>query len=240
MDSPLSISRYRPAATEDASAPSTPTQGDTLAGTSRLVRASSAPAELLGLKPMRPPVESDGNVPDLPDVLWADIASRVDTKTLHRMRAVSKSLKRGAEANAKQLTVTTRDGLKALKHPDAYAALEKLTLDGDFCDDDLKGLPASLKELDLSGCRAQITSEGIAHLSRLPLVRLNVSHNRIDADGARSLAAMRTLTDLDISHNDIRTEGAQALAGSATLTSLKVGNNRIGDGGRRHWPTTPG
>ncbi|WP_407058887.1 hypothetical protein ACJBUE_14080 [Ralstonia syzygii subsp. celebesensis] len=89
------------------------------------------------------------------------VARYVDTRTFHRMRAVSKPLRRALESDVKQLTVTTLDGLKALKHPGAYAALERLVLAGDFTDRDLEGLPVSLKELNLCGCHARITSRGL-------------------------------------------------------------------------------
>ncbi|WP_052312469.1 F-box protein [Ralstonia solanacearum] len=195
MGNQFSISRNRPATVGEAHASSAEAKpAPDAASPSRQVRTATAPSILEGLKKLRLPFNFGARVPPLPEKTWAKIARRVDTKTLHRMRAVSKTLKAAAETEIRQLTVNTVEALQAAKR---YAALEKLTMDGYFGDEDLEGLPTSLRELDLSstGC---VTSKGLAHLSKLPLVRLTVSGNRIDAEGARALAASTTLTKLTI------------------------------------------
>ena len=57
------------------------------------------------------------------------------------------------------------------------------------------------------------------------LQKLDLSENRIGAEGARALAAsenLRGLKELDLSDNDIGDEGARALAASESLRSVSV------------------
>ncbi|CAN7331832.1 hypothetical protein LJR230_001718 [Trinickia sp. LjRoot230] len=109
----------------------------------------------------------------------------------------------------RQATVASRHELNAVKNLGDDAGLRKLTVEGDFTDDDLRGLPHSLQELDLSKARG-ITDLGLVHLSRLPLASLTIG------DG-----------------NETGDVGAGVLAGHPTLTSLYVGNSVMSDAGKR-------
>lgn len=59
------------------------------------------------------------------------------------------------------------------------------------------------------------------------IVSLRVCYNRIDAFGAKLLAANQTLKDLNISGNPIHDEGASHLSENETLETLVAGNCRI-------------
>ncbi len=212
-------------------APSADTQpGPPAPGPARPARSAAGSSLLQGLaqllslcqpRPARP-------LPQLPPDIFREIARRSDPLTVQRLRVASKPVKAAIEADMRELVIKDRAGLAGVLRAGNYPALEKLTLAGTFTDDDLRGLPASLKALDLSRCRGPITAAGIAHLSRLPLVRLNVRNKRIGAEGARLLANHPTLTSLNVSNGRIGPEGAQALAANTRLTTLNVSGNRIG------------
>lgn len=201
------------------------------------LRARTASGPLQGLErrgevAAAPPIA----VSALPQELWIEIASRTSPQARQTMRAVSKTLKAAAEAAAVtqppvKLTVRSSDELRALRDTEGYAALESLTLEGCFTDEDLAALPAALKALDLSRCGRQITAAGIAHLNELPLAELNVRNNRIDDEGARLLAAHPTLTTLNVASNGIGDAGAQALAANTRLESLDISFSEIGSKG---------
>ncbi|MGC5830671.1 GALA protein [Ralstonia pseudosolanacearum] len=230
MGNQFSINRNRPANAGEAHASSTEAKpAPDAASPSRQVRVATAPSILEGLRKLRLPFNFEARVPPLPEETWAEIARRVDTKTLHRMRAVSKTLKAAADTEIRQLTVNTVEALQAAKR---YACLETLKMDGYFGDADLEGLPASLRELDLFSTR-YVSAKGLAHLSKLPLVRLKVRANGIHAEAARALAASTTLTALDIRGNGIGDAGAQALAANTSITSLDASFNDIGAAGAR-------
>jgi len=57
--------------------------------------------------------------------------------------------------------------------------------------------------------------------------------NKIGADGARALAALKGLTTLCLDSNDIGDDGARALSVLTGLTTLDLGGNQIGDDGAR-------
>jgi hypothetical protein len=109
----------------------------------------------------------------------------------------------------RQASAASRHELNAIKNLGSDTGLRKLTLVGDFTGDDLRGLPRSLQELDLSRTHG-ITDMGLVHLSRLPLTSLTVG------DG-----------------NEIGDVGAGVLAGHPTLTSLYVGNSVMSGAGER-------
>jgi internalin A len=112
---------------------------------------------------------------------------------------------------------------------DALTRLERL----DLAFNRLRGLPAStanltaLTSLDLSGNR--IGAEGAQVLKGLVhLTSLNLSNNAIAADGAQALKGLVKLTSLNLQYNNIGDEGAQVLKGLVNLTGLNLRYNRIG------------
>ncbi len=197
----------------------------------------------------------------LPPEMWTVIAHR-DPVAQQRLRVVSRTTRAAAEVGIRQLIVKTPEGLAAVKRPGSYPNLRELTLVGNFWGNDLIGLPATLRELDLSGCSG-LRVTGLDPLLALPLDQLNVSGCRLGAEGARQLANHPTLTSLDMRGNQIGDEGAAYLAANPRLTVLDVGDNRIGDpgvialarnivlatlhldgntfglDGSAHWPRTP-
>ncbi|XLV70231.1 hypothetical protein ACKZDW_03915 (plasmid) [Ralstonia syzygii subsp. celebesensis] len=76
----------------------------------------------------------------LPPEMWTEIAHRSPVAR-QRLRAASKTMKAAAEVDIRQLTITTPEGLAAVKRPGNYPNLRELTLVGDFWSDDLSGLP---------------------------------------------------------------------------------------------------
>lgn len=150
----------------------------------------------------------------LPPEMWTVIAHR-DPVAQQRLRVVSRTTRAAAEVGIRQLIVKTPEGLAAVKRPGSYPNLRELTLVGNFWGNDLIGLPATLRELDLSGCSG-LRVTGLDPLLALPLDRLNVGGCRLGAEGARQLA------------------------NHPTLTSLDMRGNQIGDEGRPTWPPTPG
>jgi internalin A len=112
---------------------------------------------------------------------------------------------------------------------DAMTQLEGL----DSAYNDLNCLPTSiaklvaLTSLDLSGNR--IGAEGAQALKGLAaLTSLDLSGNRIGDEGAQALKGLAALTSLDLSGNHIGDEGAQALKGLTALASLDLSGNCIG------------
>jgi hypothetical protein len=90
----------------------------------------------------------------------------------------------------------------------------------------------SLISLDVSDNR--IGAEGAKALStNTSLTSLDVSYNRIGAEGAKALSTNTSLISLKVRGNQIGTEGAKALSTNTTLTSLKVTGNQIGDEGAK-------
>ena len=90
-----------------------------------------------------------------------------------------------------------------------------------------------LASLNLSSNK--IYAEGAKALARhTTLTSLNLSSNTIcGPEGAKAFARNTTLTSLDLAHNTIGTDGAKALALNTTLTSLNLHDNRILDEGAK-------
>jgi internalin A len=139
-----------------------------------------------------------------------------------------------AEARNAQLTRKNEKVCNALGAlPDAlFAALTRLE-QLDLALNGLRGLPPSiakltaLTSLDLSGNR--IGAEGAQALKGLTaLTSLNLRYNRIGAEGAQALKGLTALTSLYLGGNQIGDEGAQALKGLTALTSLNLSDNQIG------------
>lgn len=165
--------------------------------------------------------------PYLPPGVWTEITRQSDPMTQQRLRVVGKTLKEAAEAGIPKLTVTTPEGLAAVKRAGNYPVLKALTLVGDFQGSDLEGLPTTLRELDLSGCR-RLRVDELGHLLELPLVQLNIRGCGLGDNGAQLLAKHPTLTSLDASDNGIGDAGVTALARNTTLTTLRLDDNRFG------------
>src|SRR5262245_20311799 len=89
---------------------------------------------------------------------------------------------------------------------DALTRLEQL----DLADNHLRDLPASITNLTA-------------------LTTLDLSSNRIGAEGALALKGPVNLTTLNLSGNNIGAKGAQALKGLTALISLNLESNEIGD-----------
>ena len=100
--------------------------------------------------------------------------------------------------SVKNVQVTTQAELTQALQVCKNGNVDKLTLVGSvFTDDDLRTLPASLTQLDLSDCN-RITDAGLAHLKKLPLQRLTLMRLNISNDGLAHLQAM-PLQQLDLS-----------------------------------------
>ncbi|WP_231671178.1 GALA protein [Ralstonia pseudosolanacearum] len=173
--------------------------------------------------------EPPSELPELPPEMWTVIAHH-DPVAQQRLRVVSGTLRAAAEVGIRQLIVKTPEGLAAVKRRGSYPNLRELILVGNFWGNDLIGLPATLRELDLSGCSG-LRVTGLDPLLVLPLDRLNVGGCRLGAKGARQLAHHPTLTSLDMRGNQIGDVGAAYLAANPRLTALDVGDNGIGDSG---------
>jgi Leucine Rich repeat len=88
--------------------------------------------------------------------------------------------------------------------------------------------------LDLSQCN--ICNDDIplicTYLNNHPeITTLDVSNNKIRAEGAKALALNKTITTLELFDNKIEAIGAKALANNKTITRLDVSGNHIGDEG---------
>jgi hypothetical protein len=174
--------------------------------------------------------------PWIPNEIGAKIAAHVDAATHRCMRQAGKhglgpALRYGAEVATKSVTVRSANELAKALEIYKKGGLDTLAVeDASLTDDDLKGLPVSLRTLILDHCEG-ITPAGLAHLNRLRLTSLNVNHCKLSDAGARVLASNTTLILLDLDHNEIGDAGAQALAGNTTFTSLFLSRNRIGNAG---------
>jgi hypothetical protein len=95
---------------------------------------------------------------------------------------------------------------------------------------------AGLTSLDLSS--QSLTEQDIAQLAQAlstntNLTSLDISYNRIGAEGAKALSTNNSLTSLDVGWNEIGAEGAKALSTNTCLTSLDVSRNQIGAEGAK-------
>jgi internalin A len=86
-----------------------------------------------------------------------------------------------------------------------------------------------LERLDLALNGLLGLSASIANLTTL--TRLDLTYNKIGAEGALALKGLVNLTSLDLSYNHIGPKGVQALKGLVSLTSLNLSFNDIGPEG---------
>lgn len=150
----FSVTRHNPVMNQDVSPPPVSADADT-PGSSPSHQARTASGPLQGLRPMQaqhalavapnPASGADAGLAiagrDLLPEMWTEIAHRSDPVARQGLRAASKTLKAAAEVGIRQLTITTPEGLAAVKRPGNYPNLTERTLVGDFWSDDLSGLP---------------------------------------------------------------------------------------------------
>lgn len=77
---------------------------------------------------------------------------------------------------------------------------------------------ADLVELDLEG--NNIGAEGVRALMPLSNLRTLTLRERLDAESARPLIALTSLTSLDLAHSDIGDDCAKTLAELESVTSI--------------------
>ncbi|WP_174996211.1 leucine-rich repeat domain-containing protein [Pandoraea iniqua] len=112
---------------------------------------------------------------------------------------------------------------------------ETMRLKGAIRDEELKGLPASLEELDLSACHG-ITAEGMAHLSkleRLTSLKLGAAQKAKLPEILRALTQHKTLRRLDLSSMSLTSSDVPAILELKQVTSLNLSHNGIGNVGVR-------
>jgi hypothetical protein len=130
----------------------------------RPATASVAPGLLDGLQ----------DISRLPLEVLGEIGKHADLATRRNMRLAGKckvglALQNAVQVATRAVIVKDRIHLARALHLYTAGGLDTLTIeDAKLMDDDLKGLPASLRTLTLSNCEG-VTPIGLAHLNNLRL-----------------------------------------------------------------------
>jgi len=206
-------------------------------------------------------IQKEIQLSDLPDEILMLIFEKLsdDPKSLLQLAGVSRQFERLAYDKEFPLLEKMKDiAFKKLGSPDSKPEVQKQAVE--FLK---KVIPQDTQEINLSGkqisdaeikfitdhftqlevlnlSKTHVTPAQLKKLKGLKnLKALNLSGNRIGAEGAKALAEAlkgnETLTMLNLENNNIGEKGAKALAealkGNETLTMLNLKFNNIGDEG---------
>lgn len=119
-----------------------------------------------------------------------------------------------------------------------FKKLRQLDLCGSGITDDGLGKLAELRMKNLESLylsHTSVTSDGLAHLGRIPsLVDLVLAHTRVTDMELRQLLCLSRLRQLDLKGTDISDEGLRVLSEHPNLDKLTVSNTPITDAGLKH------
>lgn len=116
-----------------------------------------------------------------------------------------------------------------LTHLDKYIHGTDLKLDGiSISDASLKqlGRIQSLRTISLRKCH-EITSAGVASISQLPLMALNIEDTSVDDSAAKILSTMRTLEELNLSETEVTSKTCAQIVSLPAIRILKLRHAKI-------------
>lgn len=173
----------------------------------------------------------------LPPELWQQISTLAGARPRRAMREVSLEMRNASRAVVTHLTISDPAMFRQLS---LYPALKSVRFKGALTLEALKALPPTLEHLEIGRCTGSaISAEGLAHLAAMPLKSLNLNGIEIGVEGARTLAASKSLVSLSLIGCGIGDRAAQALAASRSIRSLDLSVNMIGRDGAQALADAP-